>query len=224
MYVRNSDHHVTPEHRDAYIKLLTQHARSAKKSLAKRFDVMQALADANFLVTVEVYKDKAAWLQLSPAVTVLTAASKGWLDEARNRTSEAKNLEPTDPEWETAYEGAQPRWPTFGPVYTHNTWTYAQPGQAEKLAHLLVEEIRLAKKMERGIIRFDIYQNLEDPHLLHPYEVWTDQAAHRFHFEQAYLKEFLQTGVPLYDRARMGSTVECRQLEPNDAEWRRGQK
>ncbi len=219
MYIRNSDLNVKPEHREAYLKALTEHARSAKRGVAIRFDVMQTLADPNRIMTIEAYADKTAW-QRQDSVSDLATVTRGWVTPGKNPLSEALNVEPTDQEWDTADEGALPRWATYGPLYIHNSWTYAFPGKGALLLQLLVEEVRLAKQMERGMMRFDIYQNLENPGLLHAYEVYADKEAHLFHYEQTYLKEFYKVGVPLYDRTRGDPVIECRPLEPSESEWR----
>ena len=52
MYIRVSDHYVKPEHRQDYLKLLIAYAKNAKKHVAKRFDVMQTLANDNVLQAV----------------------------------------------------------------------------------------------------------------------------------------------------------------------------
>lgn len=220
MYVKNTDHHVQPEHRADYIKAMIEYARGGRKAGAKRFDVMQTLEDPNVIINLQVWEDFAGYDAYRKAAGPgLAAQVWKFLLTDKIRASEAKNIEPSDAEWDA--EAGQPRWAKFGRVYTHNTWIYAQPDKAEEFARLLVAEIRLAKRMERGILRFDIFQNLQNPALFHTYEVYADQDAHHFHYAQEYLKEFYKTGIPLMDRSSrpVARGIECRQLEPNEAEW-----
>lgn len=224
MYIKNTDHYVQAEHRQEYIKAMVDYARNGKKAGAKRFDVLQTLEDPNCIINLQIWKDFDSYdVYHKAAGPGLAKAVRQFLLTEKIRASEAKNLEPTDAEWDTAYEGSQPRWGKFGPVYTHNTWIYLQPDKVQEATRLLIDEVRLAKKMERGILRFDIYQNLQNPALLHTYEVYADQDAHHFHYAQEYLKEFYKVGVPLFDRTpRQGRPIECRQLEPSEFEWMAG--
>ena len=107
-------------------------------------------------------------------------------------------------------------------MYLHNTWIHLKPEHRDEYIALLVDEVRLAKQREPGIKRFDVYQNLDDPNLIHTYEVYVDKAAHIFHYEQPYLKAFYERTAAMYDMAKMGAErpVECRNLEPSDAAWK----
>lgn len=223
MYVKNADRIVKPEHREEYIRAIVDFSREAKLAGADRFDVMESYDDRNCIVTLQVWRDAAAYAAHHKAAGADFEQRVAPLLTEKARESEAKNIEPLDEEWDVAYEqGAQPRWAEFGPVYTHNTWIYIQPDKVDEAIRLVLDEVRIAKKMERGIIRFDVYQNLQNPALIHTYEVYADQDAHHFHYAQEYLKDLKMTGVLMFDESTYDQTyrgMECRQIEPTHAQW-----
>jgi len=107
-------------------------------------------------------------------------------------------------------------------MYVHNAWIHLKPEHRDEYIQLLVAEVRLAKQREPGIKRFDVYQNLDNPNLLHTYEVYVDKAAHALHYEQPYLRAFYERTAGMYDMERMAAerSVECSNLEPADEAWR----
>ena len=107
-------------------------------------------------------------------------------------------------------------------MYLHHTWIHLQPEHRDEYVRLLIAEVRLAKQREPDIRRFDIYQNLDNPNLIHTYEVYTDKAAHELHYQQPYLKQFYERTAAMYDMEKMSAErpVECRNLEPADADWK----
>ena len=224
MYVRHTDLYVKPQHLDDFIRVLTTRARMLRGSdpAIKRIDVMQSSQNPHILIILEIYEDKAAWERLGndSRAQAFDSQTTPWLEPGKKRVDEARNIEPTDAEWETAYLDVHSAKGQHGPTYTHNGPISVQPLRRDEYKRLLVDEVRLAKQMERGIIRFDIYQNLDNPNLFYTYEVYTDRDAHHYHYEQSYLKDFYLTGVPLMDRSRpLDRSNECHSLDPTDAEW-----
>lgn len=109
-------------------------------------------------------------------------------------------------------------------MYIHHTWIYLKPEYRDRYIRLIVDEVRQAKQHEPGIKRFDIYQSLEDPNLIHTYEVYVDKGAHEHHYAQPYLKAFYAQTAEMYDAEKMQKMQqqrpwECRNIDPSDAEW-----
>lgn len=224
MYVRHSDLYITPPHLEEYTRALIARARALRGSDpgVKRVDVMQSSQNPNLLILLEVYKDKAAWEKLGndSQAKSFEDLTNGWLEPDKRRLAEARNIEPTDSEWDTAYADVRAARGQLGPTHTHNGPINVQPQRRDEYRRLLVDEVRLAKQMERGILRFDIYQNLANENVFYTYEVYANRDAHHFHYAQSYLKEFYLTGVPLMDRTHpLERSNECHQLDPTDAEW-----
>ena len=92
-------------------------------------------------------------------------------------------------------------------MYVHNSWLYLKPEHRDGYVERLLEEVRHAKKVEKTLLRFDVYQSLDDPSLIHTYEVFTDREAWEFQalidVEPEHLEDYLSliTQHALYAKA-----------------------
>lgn len=229
MYIHNTDIYLHPQHRDAYIKAITEEVRTAKRHEPgiKAFDIMQNMGDPNLIHTVEVYTNKAAHEEhyRQPWLVEFKAKTQGWRDQSRGRLSECRNLEPLDDgEFERAPRSRPSTPDSSKALYLHNTWMFVQPQHRAAFAEALVNEVRSAKCMERCILRFEVYQNIADPNLFHTFEIYTDKAAALFHDAQTYMHELHAIIIPMLDRTPRpgGRSVDCVNLEPTSPElWAR---
>lgn len=105
-------------------------------------------------------------------------------------------------------------------MYVQNWDIRLKPEHRDEYLRLLVEEVRRAKRLERGIKRFDVLQNLADPNLIHLVEVYTDKAAWEHHRNTPYLLEFSEKTQHCYAAEAPMRCSEARNLEPPDAEWK----
>ncbi len=225
MFIHNTDLYLLPQHRDAYIKAIVAEVRTAKRHEPgiKAFDVMQNMGDPNLIHTVEIYTDKPTWEahHRQPYLLEFIEKTKGWSDASRRRISVCRNLEPLDDgEFERAPRGRTSAPDPSKPLYLHNTWMFVQPQHRAAFAEALVNEVRAAKRMERCILRFEVYQNIDDPNLFHTYEIYTDKQAALFHDEQKYMHELHAIIIPMLDRTPRpgGRKVDCVNLEPTSPE------
>ncbi len=100
---------------------------------------------------------------------------------------------------------------------------YLKPEHRDDYIRLIIEEIGISKRLEPGTIRFDISQNLEDPNVIHAYEVFTDKAAFDHHHRQTYVIDFLKTTKDWVSAERYPlKGREWKNLEPMDNEWGKG--
>jgi quinol monooxygenase YgiN len=106
-------------------------------------------------------------------------------------------------------------------MYVHNSWLYLKPELRDGYVERLLEEVRHAKKVEKAVLRFDVYESLDDPSLIHTYEVFTDREAWEFHHDQTYLKEFQKATRHMFDQEKQKTrrTIECRTIVPADDVW-----
>lgn len=63
-----------------------------------------------------------------------------------------------------------------------------------------------ATRAEEGCIGYDFYASIDDPDKIVFVETWRDEAAHAFHMEQAYTKEWIAFHEQ-YDRKLTFETI-----------------
>lgn len=224
MFVRNTHIDVKPENLETYRRLLLQQALYAKRMepAIKRFDLLENWADKNCLHTLEVYTDRAAWESYSAQdyVCDFAKATEALCNPPSpiDGLSEARNLEPLDEEFNRQALTVAGNKHT---LYIHNAWIYLAPEHRESYIHDIVEEIRHAKPLERGIVDFHLYQELANPNILHTYEVYRSKPVWQHHYEQPYLKEFHKKNGHKYapEMRQQRRSFECTNLEPPDEHW-----
>lgn len=80
-----------------------------------------------------------------------------------------------------------------------------QPGSAETVL-ARAHEALAATRAEEGNISYDFFQSIDNPDKIVFVETWKDEAAHAFHMEQAYTKEWIAFHEQ-YDRKLTFETV-----------------
>lgn len=224
MFIRNLHLDIKPEHLERYKRLAIQHALYAKRidPGIKHFDLLENLADPNCIHTVEVYQDHTTWERHSREgyavdFAKLTAELCKPLS-SQDGLSEARNLEPSDENW-----FAPQRWSgdPARSLFIHNSWIYVKPQFAQAYSEIIVNEVRKAKPLERGILGFHVFQNLQDPGLIHTYEVYVSRPVWENHYQQSYLQELKSKTNGMHDPKKRANRrpIACRNLEPTDAYW-----
>ena len=69
---------------------------------------------------------------------------------------------------------------------------------------------------EPGCLRFDVYQNIEDPTELYLYEVYVNPAAFDYHKGTPHIKEWAETVKDWYDTSRDGGGRVGKNIWPPD--------
>ncbi len=80
---------------------------------------------------------------------------------------------------------------------------YIKPEFIEAYKEAILEDARESVK-EEGIIRFEVFQDAEDPTHFSLVEMYTDMAAREFHLQQPYFLKFKDTVVNQEMFARKG--------------------
>jgi len=94
---------------------------------------------------------------------------------------------------------------------------HIRPGQMDEFVRLICAEIEHSLRVEPGILRFDLARDRDDPHAVHVYAVYRDEAAYDFHLQQPYYRDLMAKIVPLFSRPpeiRIATN-----LLPRDADW-----
>lgn len=224
MFIRNLHLDVKPEHLERYKRLAIQHALYARRvdPAVKHFDLLENLADSNCLHRIEVYQDHAAWERhrregYSVEFAKVTAEFCK-PPSPQDGLSEARNLEPSDEAWFIpSYYSSAPACSLF----IHNSWIYIKPQFAQAYGEIIVNEVRKAKPLERGMLGFHIFQNIENPGLLHTYEVYASRPVWENHYQQSYLQDLKTKTNGMHDPEKRANRrpIACRNLEPTDAYW-----
>lgn len=221
MYVRNSDHYLLEGVRSEFVALAREWAESARQAGAGQFDVMEGLVDPRWIAIIEGWGDRAVYDEFMQGTgAVLAERLAKLVDPSRHRVSQCVNVEPEDAVWMIPEIRKQPEWVDFEPVYIHNTWIYMKPGTVDEALVKINDEVRLAKKRELGILRFDVHKSLEDENLIHTYEVYSEQAAHLHHYDQSYLKKLYEDVVlTMFDYVDETRGHEYRPIVPDISAW-----
>ena len=79
---------------------------------------------------------------------------------------------------------------------------------------------------EPGCLRFDVYQNLNDPTELYLYEVYSNADAFEYHRGTPHIKKWQETVKDMYDESRKGQNGRRGKniWPPDNWEWNSGQR
>lgn len=91
------------------------------------------------------------------------------------------------------------------------------PGHLDMFV-LQVREHARRSRGEAGCLRFDVLQDVEDPHTICLYEVFRSEADLDVHRSQGYYKDWMQMSRDWRDRSTYERRV-LRTLHPDDDAW-----
>jgi quinol monooxygenase YgiN len=94
---------------------------------------------------------------------------------------------------------------------------HVRPEHMDEFVRLICAEIDHSLRVEPGILRFDLARDRDDPHAVHVYAVYRDEAAYAFHVQQPYYAELMARIEPLFSRPpeiRVATS-----LLPRPADW-----
>ena len=79
---------------------------------------------------------------------------------------------------------------------------------------------------EPGCLRFDVYQNINDPSELYLYEVYVNADAFEYHKDTPHIKKWKETVKDMYDESRKGSGARVGKnvWPPDNWSWSSGQR
>ena len=79
---------------------------------------------------------------------------------------------------------------------------------------------------EPGCLRFDVYQNINDPSEIYLYEVYSNDDAFEYHRGTPHIKKWQETVKDMYDESRKGQNgIRGKNIWPPDNwEWNSGQR
>jgi quinol monooxygenase YgiN len=90
---------------------------------------------------------------------------------------------------------------------------YIKPEFIEAYKEAILEDARESNK-EEGIIRFEVFQDKEDPAHFSLLEIYTDMAGREFHLQQPYFLKFKDTVVGQEMFARKGEGCQFEMVFP----------
>ena len=168
-----------------------------------RFDIIQDREDPNRIAFTEVYDDDAAIDDVHVKASHMTA----WRDATKDmivdvKVGRCRNVFPSDlASWNARRDGVNEGFSSENLFIIH-----AQlPVQADKVDDF-IEAVNLdgvgSTNLEPGCLRFDVYQEIEDPTKLWLYEVYVNPEAFQFHTTTPHIAKWRDTVADWYEGDR----------------------
>ena len=204
---------VKPERLDDSIREMIEDARGSvlNEPGCRRFDIIQDLDNPTLLALCEVYNDHAAVEDhgTRPHFIKWRDTTKDWF-VGEVGVSRCRPVFPAgDAKWDSAkrHAGGTGFNEGFGTGGLHIIHA-PLPVKPERVDDF-IEAVKLdglgSVRNEPGCLRFDVYQNLENPSELYLYEVYVNQAAFEYHTKTPHIKKWRETVEDWYAGERTGS-------------------
>ena len=101
-------------------------------------------------------------------------------------------------------------------MYIFQVHHYIQPDKVEAYKAATLENARLTVQ-EPGVIRFDVFQDAEDPTHFSLFEVYQDDAAREAHLQTEHFEKWKAVYLATRDRVGNGNTFNA--LFPDETYW-----
>ena len=225
MYIVMVQFNVKPDKVDEFLEASKGDGRGSvtHEYGCHRFDVIQDTTDPTRVAFTEVYDDRAAF-----DVHTTQDHYKTWADAVKDlhdgnvKVSMCRNAFPNDfATWPSAISG---RDESFFSESLHIIHA-ALPVQADKV-DAFIEAATLdalgSVHMEPGCLRFDLYQNIDDPSELWLYEVYVNEAAFDYHKETPHIKKWADTVKDWYEGERAPAIRGKNIWPPDNWNWSTG--
>jgi autoinducer 2-degrading protein len=175
----------------------------------RRFDIIQDAEDPALFAFTEVYNDADAFEahKTYPHFKEWDAAVKDMFD-APVEVSFCRPVYPRgDAKWDALRSAGAVDHPYFS-SHTLHVISAPQFVQAERV-DAFIDAVALdgigSTHEEPGCLRFDVYQNVNDPTELYLYEVYANAAAFDYHRGTPHITKWRETVKDWYDTSRQGS-------------------
>ena len=185
----------------------------------RRFDIFQDADNPGLIGFNEVYDDDAAMAAHGESEQLAK-----WLSATEGTSRETvwamcRNLFPGETaRWSAARDGVDELAPAEG-MWVYQARISVSSDDADRFIASVTEQARAAFEYETGLLRFDIYQNLDVPTDLWLYKVHTDLAAARHHAAAPYTIAHLDRFGALYSTGRPTAISGPNIWPPDDWTW-----
>lgn len=172
-----------------------------------RFDIIQDDSDPTSFAFCEVYNDEDAFKHhtTTPHFEKWRAASEDMFAEPPD-VSFCRSVYPRgDATWDAYRPGAvDDAHFASGSLHVIHAPQYVQPDKVEAFIAAVTLDGIGSTHEEPGCLRFDVYQNINDPTELYLYEVYANRAAFDYHVGTPHIKKWRETVADWYDESRKG--------------------
>ena len=175
-----------------------------------RFDIIQDDADPTKFAFCEVYEDEAAFQYHTMAYHF-----HQWRDASADMFAEppevsfCRSVYPAGPaDWDAYRPGAVDD-DAFqnGTLHVIHAPQYVQADKVDDFIAAVTLDGIGSTHEEPGCLRFDVYQNVEDPTELYLYEVYVNSAAFDYHVATPHIKQWRDTVADWYDEERRDASM-----------------
>jgi len=204
---------VKPERLGDFIREMIEDARSSvlKEPGCRRFDIIQDRGDRTSLALCEVYNDSAAveHHMRQPHFIKWRDTTADWVSEEIG-VSRCRPVFPAgDAKWDSyrRHAGGSGFNEEIGAGGLH-VMHAPLPVKPERVSDF-IDAVKLdalgSVRNEPGCLRFDVYQNVENPCELYLYEVYVNEAAFEYHVKTPHIAKWRETVKDWYAGERTGS-------------------
>ncbi len=193
---------VKPEHLDAFLPEVIDDAKGsiAQEPGCRRFDVIQDEDEPTKIGLCEVYNDQAAVDDhLSrPHFLHYRDTTADWIARP-TAVSRCQLIFPAgDAHWDSARPSAVES-PAFeGGLYVVHAPLLVQDDRIDDFINALCLDAIASVNEEQGCLRFDVFQNKENPSELYLYEVYVNESAFDSHVATPHFEEWFETTKDWY--------------------------
>ncbi|MFP6680044.1 MAG: putative quinol monooxygenase [Dehalococcoidia bacterium] len=183
-----------------------------------RFDIIQDRDDPNRVAFTEVYDDDHAIDEVHVKAAHMTAwrdATKDMIEEVK--VSRCRNVFPGDlASWNARKDGINEGF-SSGNLFIIHAELPVQADRVDDFIEAVVLDGVGSTNLEPGCLRFDIYQDIEDPTKLWLYEVYVNPEAFQFHTTTPHIIKWRDTVADWYEGER-GPAIRGKNVWPTD-QW-----
>ena len=191
----------------------------------RRFDIIQDAEIPTKFAFTEVYNDEAAFEahKVAPHFKTWDAAVKD-LFASDLAVSFCRPVFPRgDARWDATNPNADPD-AYFGGSSLHviHAAKYIKPKHVDAFIEAVSLDGLGSTHQEPGCLRFDVYQNINDPTELHLYEVYANPPAFDYHRGTPHIRKWQETVQDLYGPEHPGRVVGRNIWPPDNWNWSSG--
>lgn len=177
----------------------------------RRFDIIQDAGDATLFGFTEVYNDEAAFEahKTYPHFKEWDAQVKDMFDGP----VEVSFCRPVYPRGDATWDSMRSEGAVNDEYFTNSSLHVISAPQYVQSEHVnkFIEAVALdgigSTHEEPGCLRFDVYQNINDPEELYLYEVYVNPPAFDYHRDTPHIKKWQATVKDWYDEPRRDAST-----------------
>ncbi len=216
---------VKPERLDDFIAEMIGDAKGSvmNEPGCRRFDIVQDVDDPTSLALCEVYNDADAIddHRTRPHYIKWREATADW-----HESIEVSQCKPVFPRGDANWDSYRPdavEDPAFeGGLHIIHAPLPVKPERVDDFIESLKGDALGSTHQEPGCLRFDFYQNIDNPAELYLYEVYVNEAAFDYHTKTPHIKKWRDTVADWYSGERTGGRRGANIWPPDNWNWSSG--